>query len=303
MVASHYIDIFNAIISTMCFRELYVEGGMFTWFNNQAHPTLEKLDRILINNDWEDLFPLVTARKLVSDVSDYNPLLMTTNGIQPGSPKPKKFRFEMIWMASEEFLPLVRKIWQRPVKSSDPIDVLNIKLKHFKKFFKGWGSDKFGHNKKRKKVINDELASIESMEEQGPLDPDILDKRATLSGELQQLMVNEELYWLQKSHETWLLKGDQNTAFYHRIFNGKKRKNTIHSFSCGDSTIEGTGNLLKHAIGFYKDLFGPTSGNLFHLDPDSWGDNEKLTAEDTDFLTRPFSEEEEKKALFSMDST
>lgn len=151
-------------------------------------------------------------------------------------------------------------------------------------------------------MIKEELASIESMEEQGPLNPNILDKRATLSGELQQLMVNEELYWLQQSHETWLLKGDKNIAFYHRIANGKKRKNNVHSFSCGDTTIEGTNNLLKHATGFYKDLFGPAAGNIFHLDPDTWGDDEKLTAEENDFLTRPFSEEEVKKALFSMDS-
>ena len=140
-------------------------------------------------------------------------------------------------MANEEFLPLVKQIWQKPVKSSDPIDVLNIKLKRFKKFFKGWGSDKFGHTKKRKKVIKDELASIEAMEEQGPLDPDTLVKRASLSGELQQLMVNEELYWLQQSHETWLLKGDQNTAFYHRIANGKKRKNMTSTNSLNFSNV------------------------------------------------------------------
>ncbi|XP_073360628.1 uncharacterized protein [Aegilops tauschii subsp. strangulata] len=138
------------------------------------------------------------------------------------------------------------------------------------------------------------------MEEYGPLGPDILDRRATLSGELQQLMVNEELFWLQQSHETWLLKGDQNTAFFHRIANGKKRKNTIHSFSCGDTVIEGTNDLLRHATDFYKELFGPAPGNIFHLDPDTWGQDEKLTDEENEFLTRPFSEEEVKKALFSM---
>jgi hypothetical protein len=36
------------------------------------------------------------------------------------------------------------------VNSSDPIDVLNIKLKRFKMFFKGWGSNLFGHLRKKK---------------------------------------------------------------------------------------------------------------------------------------------------------
>lgn len=89
-----------------------------------------------MNSDWEDLFPLVTARKLVRDVYNHNPLLMAMNSTQPQSPKPREFRFEMSWMANEEFLSLVREIWQRPIKSSDPINVLNIKLKHFKKKLK-----------------------------------------------------------------------------------------------------------------------------------------------------------------------
>ena len=82
-------------------------GGLYTWSNNQAHPTLEKLDRILMNSEWKDLFPLVTTRKLVRDISDHNPLVLSTNSACPQSPKPREFRFEMSWMTNEEFLPLV----------------------------------------------------------------------------------------------------------------------------------------------------------------------------------------------------
>lgn len=99
-------------------------------------------------------------------------------------------------------------------------------------------------------MIKLELADIESMEEQGPLDPDLLDRRAALSGELDSILATEEMFWLQQSHETWLLKGDHNTSFFHRVANGKKRKNTIHSFTNGEVTIEGTDNLLKHATSF-----------------------------------------------------
>ena len=120
-----------------------------TWSNKQAHPTLEKLDRILMSEEWEDLFPLVTVRKLVRDVFDHNPLLLATNSSPPQAPKPREFRFEMSWMKNKEFLPLVEKIWNKPVNSSDPIDVLNIKLKRFIKFFKGWGSNKFGYEKRK----------------------------------------------------------------------------------------------------------------------------------------------------------
>ena len=89
--------------------------------------------------------------------------------------------------------------------------------------------------------------------------------------ELNEILVNEELFLLQQSKERWLLKGDSNTAYYQRIANGNKRKNTIHSLNVGDVVIEGIDNLLKHAIDFYKSLFGPAPGNLFQLDPKVWG--------------------------------
>lgn len=38
-------------------------GGSFTWSNNQEFPTLEKLDRVLMTKEWEDLFPLAMIKK------------------------------------------------------------------------------------------------------------------------------------------------------------------------------------------------------------------------------------------------
>lgn len=39
------------------------------------------------------------------------------------------------------------------VSSGDPIDIINIKLKQTKTYFKGWGSNVFGNFKKRKKRV------------------------------------------------------------------------------------------------------------------------------------------------------
>lgn len=124
--------------------------------------------------------------------------------------------------------------------------------------------------------------------------------KVDVSAELHELLVNEEIFWLQQSHERWLLKGDLNTDYYHKIANGRKRKNTIHSLKAGDVKIEGTNNLIAHATEFYKNLFGPAPGNEFHMDPDTWTTNEKLDEEDNADLCRAFTETEVKEALFAM---
>ena len=63
-IGNKYSDMFNHIINTYELRELGLLGGKFTWSNNQQRPTLEKLDRVLMNDDWEKLFPLTSLRKI-----------------------------------------------------------------------------------------------------------------------------------------------------------------------------------------------------------------------------------------------
>uniref|UniRef100_A0A453Q9N7 Uncharacterized protein n=1 Tax=Aegilops tauschii subsp. strangulata TaxID=200361 RepID=A0A453Q9N7_AEGTS len=142
----------------------------------------------------------------------------------------------------------------------------NIKLKRYKTYFKGWGSDKYGHDKKRKEDLRMELAMLEELEEEHMLPPDLYSRKVDVNAELYELLVNEEIFWLQQSHERWLLKGDLNTDYYHKIANGRKRKNTIQSLKAGETVIEGTNNLIAHATEFYKELFGPAPGNQIHLD-------------------------------------
>ena len=73
-----WMDMFNAVIGTYEMREIHMTGGAYTWSNNQANPTLEKLDHFLMSRDWELLFPMVTVHKLSRDVSDHCPIILDT---------------------------------------------------------------------------------------------------------------------------------------------------------------------------------------------------------------------------------
>ena len=130
---SPHVDMFNSIINSFNLFEIHIEGGMYTWSNNQDHPTLEKLDRVLVSDDWELLFPSVTIRKLVRELSDHNALILESDCNNHTSPMPREFRFEMSWLKNPDFIPLVEKIWRKKVNSDNCVDVLNIKLKRFKK--------------------------------------------------------------------------------------------------------------------------------------------------------------------------
>ena len=296
----HSSHVFNSIIHSLSLREIFMWGGLYTWSNNQKDPTLEKLDRVLMSPEWEDMFPLVFVQKIVRELSDHNVLIVDSNDNKKKI-KEKKFRFDINWLKNPDFLPLVRKIWEKPVRGNDSIDTFNIKIKRIKKFFKGWGSNLFGHNKKRKQELKNELQQMETLEELVGLSPEEQHMRFQIQVELYNLYTEEESYWYQKAHGNWLLEGDLNTAYFHWIANGRRRKKSVQSLQEGDVVVEGTENLIKHATEYYKKLFGPAPGNMFRLDPDLWSPEEKLNEEDNLDLTKPFTIEEAKNALFSME--
>ena len=87
-------DAFNGIINTHEMREIDMSGGQYTWSNNQAIPTLEKLDRFLMNKRWEMLFPLATVHKITREMSDHNPIIIDT--MEGREKRRNDFRFEKV---------------------------------------------------------------------------------------------------------------------------------------------------------------------------------------------------------------
>jgi hypothetical protein len=181
------------------------------------------------------------------------------------------------------------------------LDKVLFKLKKVKNFLKGWGFNLAGNRKKRKKEIENLIMELEEQEECGPLSSDLIMKRINLKVELFQIMDEEELHWFKRSHENWLLKGDNNTEFFHRVASGKRRKQTLFSLMDGDNRLAGTDMILNHATDYYKMLFGPRNGDTFELVPCLWPAEETVTSEENLMLTRSFQEEEIKLALFQME--
>lgn len=99
--------------------------------------------------------------------------------------------------------------------------------------------------KKRKATVHDELSKLEALEEENFLNDDQIKYRCELQVEFLKILEDAELFWFKRCHGTWLLKGDNNTEFFHRIANGRKRKKTIFSLQDGDSIIAGNSNLLS----------------------------------------------------------
>jgi hypothetical protein len=108
------------------------------------------------------------------------------------------------------FIKKINDIWEVPTRDNRALDSVLFKIKKVN-FFRGWGYNLSGIRKKRTKEIQEELATLEFLEEQESLSENQIKWKIELKVEFFHLMEEEELFWFKRCHETWLLKGDNNT--------------------------------------------------------------------------------------------
>jgi mannosylglycoprotein endo-beta-mannosidase len=115
------------------------------------------------------------------------------------------------------------------------------------------------------------------------------------------LLEQKETYWRSRCHEQCLLKGDNNTNYFHKIANGRKRKNIMITLERNGELIEENENLLNHATEYYTELFGPKTDHDIHIEQSLWDELSHVSDEENHKLCKPFSESKIKEALFLME--
>jgi hypothetical protein len=188
---------------------------------------LEKLDRFLVSKEWKLLFHFTTVYKLAREVSDHNPLILDT--MENREQRSREIRFEKRWLKEESFLLRIDKVWAKPVNSRDSLRKFEGKLKNIRNNLKGWGANLRGFDIKKRKELNQELQNPEYIEENTPLSKEQLLRKSAIQKDLMTLFEHEEDFWHQRGRENWLLKGNNNTEYFHRIANGHKtKKNSLY---------------------------------------------------------------------------
>ena len=72
----------------------------------------------------------------------------------------------------------------------------------------------------------------------------------------------------------------------------EEKKSTIHTLEEGDTVLTEKDELRKHITDYYKKLFGQEEPTNVHLHNGSWPEAQKITLEENEKMTKPFSMEE-----------
>ena len=100
----------------------------------------------------------------------------------------------------------------------------------------------------------------------------------------------EEEYRRQRGRVRWALQGDANTAYFHAVANGRRRRCLISSLQTEVGPISDPRLIQEHIYDFYRELLGSESPRQLGLSPQTWLASKRVSAADNEALALTFSE-------------
>lgn len=293
-------DDFNSCITDINMQEMMTKGFWYTWTNKRGGlgNNKSRLDRVLVNGVWLDLFKDSEVVGHAPGIYDHCALVLT---VLPPKFRACPFKFFNFWMADARFKELLGDSWSQMVVGN-PFDRLSLKLRRLKLVLKGFHKQNFSHVSGRMTRARANLAKIQELCFRFPQDQYLSDLEKDLVQQFFTLGYAEEAFKKQRSRVTWLALGDRNTKFFHQKMNAHRARNSIFSLvNAHGVRLEEQDAIEAEIIGYYQGLIGTSFDH-------KWNASEVLSAAVTtkvpsnlrDGLISPVTDAEIWKALRSI---
>ena len=80
-------------------------------------------------------------------------------------------------------------------------------------------------------------------------------ERAVARSEVENLLSLEEISWKQKSRMLWIKEGDNNTKFFHKMANSRRRFNHLSFLEVDGVIYKEESEMATQVVNFYKNLY------------------------------------------------
>jgi hypothetical protein len=231
--------------------DIPIIGRRFTWFHPSGN-AMSRIDRVLLSEEWIDVWGQNSLWVLPRDVSDHCPLLLKRNGFDWG---PKPFRFNNAWLDHKDFAKLVEEFWRLQRVEGWMGFVLKEKLKRLKIHLKDWHKREFGGGDERIAVIVEEIKEIDTRGESGSIADHEIILRKTLFHELWRRLKSKDTAIYQSSRSKWLRQGDANSKFFYRCVAARKNINSLMALKVGDIWIESPHHIREVVALYFENHF------------------------------------------------
>jgi hypothetical protein len=296
------IQLFRSCLDDCGLKDVSFSGPMFTWSNKQEEDDLVRvrLDRAVVNGDFQDRFDDVRVENLITTTSDHYAILIRLQnlGVNNNSkPVQSGFRFEAAWLRAPDYHMTLEKAWEASSDGSHTLQATWSSLHQVASSLQVWSRECFGSVRLEIKNLEKKLKSIRLQ----PRNPANNQLASTIEGRLCELFEREEIMAKQRSRVDCLKEGDRNTAFFHARASARRRNNRIRALTREDgSRCEELTEIKGMTEEFYCNLFTSDPCNSANvLD----AIQSKVSVDMNTELLKPYLDDEIRTALFQMGPT
>ena len=119
-----------------------------------------------------------------------------------------------------------------------------------------------------------------------------------LEDQISNMLVDEEVYWKQRSRADWLKEGDKNTKFFHSKASARRRKNKIWGVEDDQGNwVDEPEGIEGEFCGFFQQLFTSSKPSQAQISEALKGLLPKVSQEMNTYLEKPFTPEDITRAL------
>ncbi|CAN1162622.1 Putative ribonuclease H protein At1g65750 [Linum perenne] len=200
-------------------------------------------------------FPFSTVRHLSRIYSNHRPILLSCDDISRNR-LARPFRFLAPRLGHEGFPDVLKSSWASSASFPDKLAGLTTNLKR-------WNKEVYGNIFQRRKDLSTQLNRLELAFEADPTERN-LSTCNQIRLELEKVLWDEELLWIQKARNKWVVEGDRNTHFFHQSAIRRRAFNRIKRLRNADGVwVEEDEGLLNLAVDFFKELYTDVVSGAF----------------------------------------
>ena len=159
-----------------------------------------------------------------------------------------------------------------------------------------WSKEEFGERDKKLKVLLGKLKKAKENHDQLNSGREI----QNLETQIQRHLMEDEVYWKQRSRVDWLKAGDKNTKIFHAKASSRRRKNKIEGVEDEAGNWIGEKDVASRFCEYFQDLFTTSNPSTNQINAALQGMALRVDAAMNTHLEQPFTAEEIEAALDQM---
>lgn len=252
----------------------------------------------MVNTQWEAVYENARVAYLNEGEFDHTPCLISFHDRDVRCKKP--FKYFTMWKTSPQFDEINRRCWSTELRGNKMYKIVQ-RLKAVKQELKLL--NKTGYLQIEADVIKvaQALDEIQTRLHSDPGNVELANVEVNLAKEYKKKHQVYMSFLRQKAKVSWLKDGDDNTAIFHQSIKQRRVRNSVYGIYDMAGVWQDTQDRVKAAfLEYYTCLLG-TSEYTRPVNRDLVRAGTILTQEQQVALMQPYTAEEVKKAMFSID--